>query len=464
MFNDLWEGYFPEELHIGYVTNGVHFPTWVAKSWFDLYKREFGEDFINNQSNPSYWENIKNVPGKEIWDIRQNLRKILFNTVRKHILDNLQNRQDNPSMILETVEAMNDKALTIGFARRFATYKRANLMFKNLKKLSEIVNNKSRPVQFLFAGKAHPNDNAGQELIKYIIEISRKPEFLGKIIFIENYDINIAKKLVQGVDIWLNTPTRPQEASGTSGEKAIMNGVVNFSVLDGWWAEGHFPGAGWALKEERTYSNQTLQDELDSETIYYLLEHEIIPAFYEIDDEGFSPKWISHIKNTIAGIAPKYTMKRMLDEYFSKYYNNLFEHRQKTRENNYENARKIASWKKKIQRGWSSIEIVSLTSPDSSAKPLLLGETFSTEIILNLHELSYNDIGVEIVFGQKVLDEVKTPLFIEPMVFAGMDNNNAIFRCEVNVNKPGVYDYSFRIFPKNILLAHRQDFPLVKWV
>jgi len=464
MFNDIWDGYFPEELHINYVTNGVHFPTWVAKSWFNLYKKEFGEDFLIEQSNPVHWEKIYNVPDKIIWNIRQNQRKILFDSIKKHILDNLQNRQDNPSIILEMVDVLNDKALTIGFARRFATYKRAHLLFKNLKKLSEIVNNKEKPVQFLFAGKAHPNDKAGQDLIKYIIEVSRRPEFLGKIIFLENYDIELAKKLVQGVDIWLNTPTRPQEASGTSGEKAIMNGVINFSVLDGWWAEGYKQGAGWALKEECTYTNQILQDELDAETIYYLLEQEIIPTFYDTDADGISQKWISHIKKTIAEIAPHFTMKRMLDDYFSKYYNNLFKKRRKTRENDYELAKNIAAWKKKIQRGWDSIEVVSVTLPDSTVKPLLLGEIFKAEIILNLHELSHSDIGIEVVFGQKVMDEVETPLFVEVMSFAEMENNNVIFRCEIPLNKSGVYDYSFRIFPKNNLLTHRQDFGIAKWV
>ena len=464
MFNNIWEGYFPEELHINYVTNGVHFPTWVAEPWFDLYRKEFGEEFLYDQSNPEHWKKIFNVHDKDIWTIRQGQRKTLVDSLKKHMLDNIQERQDNPSMVLETIDAIDENALTIGFARRFATYKRAHLLFMNLKKLSEIVNDKNRPVQFLFAGKAHPNDLAGQNLIKNIIEISRKPEFLGKIIFIENYDIGIAKKLVQGVDIWLNTPTRPLEASGTSGEKAIMNGVVNFSVLDGWWAEGYFPGAGWALKEERTFVDQTLQDELDSETIYFLLEHEIIPAFYDRNEDNYSPLWISHIKNTIAGIAPKFTMKRMLDDYSSKFYNKMFEIRKNTRANNFENARVIAQWKKNIQRSWNSIEVVSVTSLEPSAKPLLQGETFKTELVLNLHELSHDDIGVEIVFGQKVLDEVKTPLFIEPMIFAGMDKNNAVFSSVIPMNKSGVYDYSFRIYPKHKLLPHRQDFPLVKWV
>lgn len=464
MFNDVWEGYFPDELHIGYVTNGVHFPTWVAKSWFNLYKKEFGADFFNDQSNPVHWENIHNVPDKIIWSIRQNQRKILFEAIKKHILDNIQDRQVNPTVIFETLEAMDDKALTIGFARRFATYKRAHLIFKNLKKLSEIVNDEKRPVQFLFAGKAHPNDKAGQDLIKYIVEISRKPEFLGKIIFVENYDIEIAKKLVQGVDIWLNTPTRPLEASGTSGEKAIMNGVLNFSVLDGWWAEGYIPGAGWALKEERTYSNQSLQDELDAETIYYLLEQEIIPTFYDKNADGISPKWISHVKNTIAGIAPHFTMKRQLDDYFSKFYNKLFAQRKKSRVNDYELPKALAAWKTKIYRAWNSIEVVDLTLPDSNVKTFLLGEMFTAEITLNLHGISHEDIGIEIVFGQKVFDEVRENIFIEVMEFIGVDGENVKYKCEIPFNRSGVYDYSCRIYPKHPLLVHRQDFGLVKWV
>jgi len=330
--------------------------------------------------------------------------------------------------------------------------------------LSEIVNNKEKPVQFIFAGKAHPADKAGQDLIKKIVEISRMPEFVGKILFLDNYDIELAKKLVQGVDIWLNTPTRPLEASGTSGEKAIMNGVLNCSVLDGWWAEGYVKDAGWALKEEKTYNNQDFQDELDAETLYFLFENEIVPTFYKNDKSGLPTKWISYIKKTISDIVPRFTMKRQLDDYYNKYYIKLIERRNSLRNNNYEIARSIASWKQKIIRAWESIEIVNINVPDSTVKPLFLGENFEAEIVLNLHEIPPSDIGIEIVFGRKVFDEVKEIQFIEEMKPSEEKTGQVTYKCAIPATRSGVYDYSFRVFPKNSKLPHRMDFPIVKWI
>ena len=261
MFSSIWKGYFPEESHVGYVTNGVHFPTWSATEWKELYFKYFNENFWFDQSNPKIWEAIYNVPDEEIWKTRMTMKNKLVDYIRKSFRDTWLKNQGDPSRIVSLMDKINPNALLIGFGRRFATYKRAHLLFTDLDRLSKIVNNPDYPVQFLFTGKAHPHDGAGQGLIKRIIKISRRPEFLGKIIFLENYDMQLARRLVSGVDIWLNTPTRPLEASGTSGEKALMNGVVNFSVLDGWWLEGYREGAGWALTEKRTYQNQEHQDQ-----------------------------------------------------------------------------------------------------------------------------------------------------------------------------------------------------------
>ena len=280
MFSSIWKGYFPEESHVGYVTNGVHFPTWSATEWKELYFKYFNENFWFDQSNPKIWEAIYNVPDEEIWKTRMTMKNKLVDYIRKSFRDTWLKNQGDPSRIVSLMDKINPNALLIGFGRRFATYKRAHLLFTDLDRLSKIVNNPDYPVQFLFTGKAHPHDGAGQGLIKRIIEISRRPEFLGKIIFLENYDMQLARRLVSGVDIWLNTPTRPLEASGTSGEKALMNGVVNFSVLDGWWLEGYREGAGWALTEKRTYQNQEHQDQLDAATIYSILETEILPLYY----------------------------------------------------------------------------------------------------------------------------------------------------------------------------------------
>lgn len=464
MFSKLYPGFYPEELHIGYVTNGVHLPTWTAKSWLQLYAKEFGDGFFEDQSNAQFWKKIHQLDDELIWKIRLKQKSQMTDYLMQHLYDDMTRRHENPKLIFRMRQSSTPKALTIGFARRFATYKRAHLLFSNLDRLSRIVNNKARPVQFFFAGKAHPQDKAGQDLIKRIYEISHMPDFIGKIFFFENYDIQLAKYLLKGVDIWLNTPTRPLEASGTSGEKAVMNGVVNFSVLDGWWAEGYRPNAGWALQEESTYDNHQFQDELDAETIYTILEDEIIPIYYELNSKHIPERWISYIKNTISEIAPHFTMKRQLDDYIRQYYNPLLKRSRIMTGKNYEMARHIASWKRKVLRGWESIEVISVKTPDSSHKPLTLGESFKAEIILDLNELSGTDIGIEVLFGRKVNDEVKSPDFIEEMSVIRSERNIVVFGCDIPINRAGVYDYVFRVFPKSPLLPHRQDFNLVKWI
>jgi starch phosphorylase len=282
MFQPIWKGYFPEELHVGYVTNGVHLPTWTSSDWKAVYEKYFTKAFYADQSNMKIWEGVYKIPDQEIWNTRMLLKMKLIDYIKDQFRENWLKNQGDPSRIVSVLEAINPNALIIGFGRRFATYKRAHLLFTDLERLEKIVNDPVHPVQFLFTGKAHPADGGGQGLIKRIVEISRMPQFLGKIIFLENYDMRLAKRLISGVDIWLNTPTRPLEASGTSGEKAQMNGVLNFSVLDGWWLEGYVKGAGWALTEKRTYENDMYQDQLDAATIYSMLENEIVPLYLSL--------------------------------------------------------------------------------------------------------------------------------------------------------------------------------------
>ena len=463
MFNELWDGYYPKELSIGYVTNGVHFPTWTNKRWQKLYNKEFEADFASNLSDARYWKKIYKVPDENIWKIRQTLRKELIDEVKKRINDDYTRRNENPKLIFKTIDALDEKALTIGFARRFATYKRAHLMFHNLERLDSILNDKEHPVQLLYAGKAHPQDKAGQDLINHIIAISKMPQFLGKVVFLENYDIELAKKMVQGVDIWLNTPMRKKEASGTSGEKAIMNGVLNLSVIDGWWGEGYVPEAGWAIKEESTYTDEKFQDELDAEMIYNLLEDEIVPLYYD-RDQNIPSGWIRYIKNCIAEIAPHYTTKRMIDEYYSKFYEKLTKRYNDLSINNYDVVRNLVKWKKNVIRSWDNIEVVSMQVPDATKEPLKLGEDFKAEIKLELNGLSPEDIGVEVLFGQKENDVVREILFIEEFQCISKNGSTASYSCTSPSNRSGVYDYAFRIYPKNDKLPNRQDFNLVKWI
>jgi glycogen phosphorylase/synthase len=463
MFQGLFDGYYSDELHIGYVTNGVHQPTWTGSHWKDLYIKHFGEGYLANQSDPAYWEKIRQVPDHEIWDLRNFYRKDLINFLKERLTNELTRRQENPKIKLKMVDSLDENALTICFSRRFATYKRAHLLFSNLDRLSAILNNPAYPIQIIYAGKAHPADGAGQDLIKKIIEISKRPNFLGKVFFIENYDIELAKKLVRGVDIWLNTPTRPLEASGTSGEKAVMNGVLNLSVLDGWWAEGYRPNAGWALREARTYANQQFQDELDSETIYDLLEEEILPVYYD-RREGLPVKWISFIKNCIAEVAPHYTMKRMLDDYQHKYYNKLIERSKEIKKADFQLARDIEAWKSKIKGGWQHIEVKRIAVPDPARKVLGLGDDFVAEIELKLNGIKAEDLGIDILFGQKEMDTVKKIMHKEEMRIVESMPGIAKFTCKIPMEKIGVYHYAFRLYPKNKFLAHRQDMNLIKWL
>jgi glycogen phosphorylase/synthase len=464
MFKDLYPGYYPEEIHIDYVTNGVHYGTWCAPEWQKFYIDTFGEEFLNDVSNPKHWEKIYAVPDEKIWDMRKMQRRKLVQYIKERLLSNLSRRQETPKKVYQTIEALNPNALTIGFARRFATYKRAHLLFNDLEKLSRIVNNPDMPVQFLYAGKAHPADKAGQELIKHIVEISKKKEFRGKIIFLEDYDMELGAALTKGVDIWLNTPTRPLEASGTSGQKAVLNGVMNFSVLDGWWAEGYVPEAGWAIKEEKTYDNLVYQDELDAEILYNSFENEIIPMFYDRNEFDVPVEWVRWVKNNIAKIAPIYTNKRMLDDYFKQFYNKLFESSENIQADYFQKARELALWKAKVVRGWDSIEINSINLTNTSDNSLLLGDLFKAELVLDINELTDTDIGIEVVFIQKNFEGEDSVISVFEMLETKNENGRITFSCEVSAKRVGIFNYAFRMFPKNRLLPHRQDLKLLRWI
>ena len=461
MFAPIWKGYYPEENAVGYVTNGVHFPSWAATEWRHLYEKYFDKNFMNDQSNEEIWHAIYNVPDAEIWATRIALKKKLTDYIRVKFRENWLKNQGDPSRVLSLLTKINPNALMIGFCRRFATYKRAHLLFTDLDRLSKIVNNPDRPVQFLFAGKAHPADGAGQGLIKKIYEISQRPEFLGKIIFLEDYDFRLARRLVSGVDIWMNTPTRPLEASGTSGEKAEMNGVVNLSVLDGWWLEGYREGAGWALTEKRTYDNQGYQDQLDAATIYGLLENEIVPLYYDKNKDGYSEGWIKVIKNSIATIAPHYTMKRQLDDYYDKFYTKEAKRFKMLSANNNQIAKEIALWKETVAERWDAINVVSKENNMPATGPET-GEEYKFTFVVDEQGLD-NAIGLEFVAlgkNEKGEDCIKE---IHPFKVVKREGNLYTFECTTTQGDAGLYKCAVRMYPKNDLLPHRQDFAYVKW-
>ena len=461
MFAPIWKGYYPEESHVGYVTNGVHFPSWTATEWRKVYAKYFDKNYIYDQSNESLWHAIYNVPDAEIWETRMALKKKLVNFIREKFAATWLKNQGDPSRVVALLDSITPNALYIGFCRRFATYKRAHLLFTDLERLSKIVNNPERPVKFIFSGKAHPADGAGQGLIKKIFEISQRPEFLGKIIFLEDYDMQLARRLVSGVDIWMNTPTRPLEASGTSGEKAEMNGVVNLSVLDGWWVEGYREGAGWALKQERTYQNQGYQDQLDAATIYSLLENDILPLYYNRNEQGYSEGWIKTIKNSIATIAPHYTMKRQLDDYYDKFYSKEAANFKKLAANNNRLAKELAAWKETVAERWDAIRVVS--KDDSALSAAETGKEYTLRYVID--EQGLNDaVGLELI-------SIKTDKNGEDHIFSkrefkmvGREGNNYTFEATFEPDVAGAFKSCVRMYPKNENLVHREDFCYVKWL
>ncbi|MBP6176442.1 MAG: alpha-glucan family phosphorylase [Fermentimonas sp.] len=465
MFQPVWSGYFPEELHVSYVTNGVHLPSWATSSVKELFAKHFGSDFFEDQSNTNLWNNIWNVSDDELWSLRCHLKKKLVDYIKVEFTDGWLKNQADPTRIMNILEEVNPNALLIGFSRRFATYKRAHLLFTDLDRLAKIVNNPKHPVQFIFAGKAHPADGGGQGLIKQIVEISRRPEFLGKIIFLENYDMRLAKRLVSGVDIWLNTPTRAQEASGTSGEKAEMNGVLNLSVLDGWWYEGYKEGAGWALTEKRTYDNQEYQDELDASTIYSLLENEIIPLYYARNSNGYSHEWIQYIKKSMALIAPMCTTKRMMDDYFDRFYNKLAERSKLLRLNNYAKAKEIVEWKEHTASNWDSFEVKHIEfNPNQKMNINNDNKEIYGKVVIDRKNLKC-DLAVECVVVD-IDPTSKTPQFVESYDFELVKTEGSLlyFESSKALNDPGSHQYGLRVYPKNPDLPHRMDFAYTRWI
>lgn len=462
MFQGVWKGYAPEESHVGYVTNGVHMPTWAASEWKEFYSKEFGNDFAERQEDEKTWAPILKTPDEDVWEMRMRLKNKFINFVKRDFSETWLKNQGDPTRIMSIVDKINPNALLIGFARRFATYKRAYLLFSDLERLEKIVNNPQFPVQFIYAGKAHPADGAGKDLIRRIVEISKMPQFLGKIIFLENYDMTVSKRLITGVDIWLNTPTRPLEASGTSGEKAEMNGVLNFSVLDGWWYEGYREGAGWALTSKRTYQDQAQQDKLDAATIYSMLENEIIPLYFAKNSCGYSPKWVQYVKRSIATIAPHYTMSRMIRDYIDRFYSKEAARSKKLKANNFAMAKEIVAWKENVVEKWDGVHEVDIQLSDSLKNSTNDGAPIEATIKLDTAGLG-RDLGVELVVYRDEDGQQKFQRVI-PFEVVAEDGNILTYHMKQNTKDSGVFRFGFRVFPWNDKLPHRQDFAYMKWL
>ena len=464
ILGNMWPGYFKNELHIGYVTNGVHFPTWVASNLRKLYAKYFGKAFEGHTYNIPEWQNVHKIDDKELWSERMFLKERLIKTIRKRFSDPTQVRLQSPRQMVQVTESIKPEVLTIGFARRFATYKRAHLLFTNLERLSALVNNKERPVQFIFAGKAHPNDKPGQDLIKRIVEVSAMPEFVGKIVFLQNYDMELARRMVQGVDVWLNTPTRPLEASGTSGEKCVMNGVMQFSVLDGWWVEGYKEGAGWMLPMERTYADQRFQDELDAEMIYNTIEEQIVPLYYDRAEDGVPHRWVNAVKKCVADIASNFTTNRMLIDYEERFYNKLAQRKKLMLDKNYIMARQIAAWKRKVSAAWDNIVIRDVKRAEIESEAMYVGKKYHFELTIDLAGLQKEDIGAELVVATQIeAGQAANVVETRRLEIVASDDKSVTLALDYAPEHTGMFDVALRVFPVNDNLEHRMDFALVKW-
>ena len=422
----MWPGYFKDELHIGYVTNGVHFPTWCAANLRRLYARFFGDGFLEKDYKISAWQKVHNISNRELWDARLVLKNKLIDHIKKRVSDPKQFRFDSPRQMIRIQEALKPDVLTIGFARRFATYKRAHL-------------------------------------IKRIVEVAAMPQFTGKIIFLQNYDMELARRMVQGVDVWLNTPTRPLEASGTSGEKAVMNGVMQFSVLDGWWVEGYRKGGGWMLPMERTFDDQGFQDEMDAELIYNTIEEEIVPKYYRRDEENIPNDWIESVKICVADIAANFTTNRMLTDYEERFYHKLYDRNQQMVAHDYTQAREIAAWKRRVSSRWDKVHVISVKRLDMGKEAILIGHSYDIEVIVDIDGLAPEDIGVEMILSDQIIDGNVRVVAKRELNFVREEGTQAYYSIQSTPEATGSFDMAIRVFPKNAKLPHRMDFALVKW-
>ena len=410
------------------------------------------------------WQKVHEIPDAELWEHRMELKNKLIRHIRKRYSDPNQVRLDSPSQMVRIIEGIRPDVLTIGFARRFATYKRAYLLFTNLDRLAAIVNNRERPVQFIFAGKAHPNDKPGQDLIRRIVEVAAMPQFVGKILFLQNYDMELARRMVQGVDVWLNTPTRPLEASGTSGEKCVMNGVLQFSVLDGWWVEGYREGAGWALPMKRTFADQRFQDELDAELIYNTIEEEIAPLYYDRGADGVPNGWVGYVKRCVADIASNFTTNRMLTDYEQRFYGKLCARKREIVAGDYRLAREIAAWKRKVSAAWNDVKVVDVQRVKIDNEAIFVGSTYRFEVTLDVGSLRAEDIGVELVVAQQIVGGRSVEVVAtQPLHRTGAEGSRVTYALDYVPDRTGTFDVAMRIHPTHPRLPHRMDFALVKW-
>jgi starch phosphorylase len=464
LLKDFWPQVTPEENPVGYVTNGVHVATFLAPEWSEVLDRFLGVGWMHRLGHPGIWEKIRDIPDHIYSSVRQDIKARMLHMLRHRISrQHLRNHgsESHLERMLRYCDPAKPNVLTIGFGRRFATYKRATLLFNDLDNFRRIVGEKDRPVVFLFSGKAHPADEPGQELIRTLVHMAGQEEFQGRLLFVEGYDLHIARRLVAGVDVWLNNPVHPLEASGTSGMKAGMNGAVNLSILDGWWDEGYDGQNGWAIKPASPQLDQHRRDREEARTLYELLQDSVIPTYYRRTEGGYSPEWIRMAKRSMASLLPRYDASRMLGEYVSKYYLPASRQGQKFAHNGHEPAKTLAAWKGRVRSAWNG---VSLRRIDTPAKRIQFGESAPIEVAVKLNGLSPSDVCVELLLTRALREAAPLSHSHELAPTGHSQDGEHHFRVDLKPGLAGRLDYRVRVYPRHELLTHPHELGLSSWL
>jgi starch phosphorylase len=464
LLHDYWPQVAPDENPLGYVTNGVHVATFLAPEWGEVLDRFLGVGWMHRLGHPGIWEKIRAIPDHIFWSVRQDIKARLFHMVRHRVAINHARNHGSEShlqRLLKYADPSNPNVLTIGFGRRFATYKRATLLFNDLDHLRRLLADRNRQVLFLFAGKAHPADEPGQELIRSLAHMARQEEFAGRILFLEGYDLHIARRMVSGVDVWLNNPVHPLEASGTSGMKAGMNGVINLSILDGWWDEGYDGENGWAIKPASPELDPHRRDQEEARTLYELLQDRVMPLYYDRTEGGYSPGWVRIAKRSMASLLPRYDASRMLGEYVSKYYIPASRQGHRYAQNGYEAAKAVSAWKSKVRNAWSGVSARRLDTPRGRIQ---FGETIPVEVAVKLNGLAPADVCVELLLSRSAREgsPVQHSHELEPA--GAVSDGEQRYRVEMKPGLAGRLDYRMRVFPRHELLTHPFEMGLCTWV
>jgi starch phosphorylase len=459
MWQFLYPGVPAPQVPIGHITNGVHSKTWLLPELRSLYEKHLAPDWLEEIDSPAAWQ-MERIPNQELWQAHLLRKHKMVDFVRHSLRQQYLRFGEGPQRLRRVQSYLNPDALVIGFARRFATYKRATLLFRDSERLKRLLNDPHRPIQFVFSGKAHPADEPGKSFIQHIYQLSQHPDFEGKIIFVENYDINVARHLISGVDVWLNNPRRPYEASGTSGQKAALNGIPNFSVLDGWWVEGYNGANGWSIGEERSYKDETTQDDADAVSLYSTLEDEIIPLYFERDEQGIPHGWVEIMKNAIRSCAPQYSMRRMLVDYLNQLYLPAMASERRYAQNNFAVAREMMNWKAGLRQRWNSIHIEALAVDQ---KQLTVGEAVNVAARLWLNGIPEEHVSVEAVYGGQNLEGQ----LVEPKVVAlqasEWDNGVRIYKGAVAPSDSGRFVVGLRVRPHHTNLLNSYETGMMRW-